>query len=47
MFVASAHRAGLGSAPGSTPWKIGSSGECADDAAVALDVSKDSQESFQ
>jgi hypothetical protein len=34
MFVASAHRAGLGSAPGSTAWKIGASGECADAAAA-------------
>jgi hypothetical protein len=47
MFVASAHRASLASAPGSSAWKIGSSGECADDGALALDDSQDSQESFR
>ena len=38
---------GLGSAPGSTAWKIGSFGGCADDDAVALDDSKDREESFR
>ena len=36
---------GLGSAPGSTAWKIGSFGGCADDDAVALDDSNDREES--
>ena len=42
---AAAYRAGLASAPGSTAWKIGPSGDGADDDAVALDDSHDSQES--
>jgi len=45
MFIASAHRAGLGSAPGSSAWKIGSSGDGADEDAVAWDAPKDSPES--
>src|SRR6186713_2048468 len=38
---------GLGPAPGSTAWKIGSFGGCADDDAVALDDSKDRDESLR
>jgi len=47
ICVASAHRTGLGSAPGSSAWKIGSFGGCANDDAVALDDSKDREESFR
>ena len=43
--MASAHRAGLGSAPGSSAWKIGSSGLGAEEDAVALDDPKDDHES--
>src|SRR4026209_1756233 len=45
MYVAAAYRAVSDRAPGSTVWKIGSFGRCADDDAVALDDSKDREES--
>jgi len=38
---------GLGSAPGSTAWKIGSFGGHADDDAIALDDSNDREEPFR
>jgi len=46
-MAASAYRPALGSAPGSTAWKIGSSDGCAYGDAVALDDSKDRQASFR
>jgi len=47
MVVAAAYRAVWDWLPGSTAWKIGSFGGCADDDAVALDDSKDREESFR
>ena len=44
MVVAAAYRAVWDRLPGSTAWKIGSFGGCADDDAVALDDSKDRED---